>query len=134
MIGGPLLGVFILGIFVPFSNAKGAFVGLISGLAMTVWIFVGFNVYGIKYPKKPLYTYGCANRTTTTTTSILNYTQTTTIPIFFDEQPIPIQQVAQERSPIMQFHAISYTWYGFIATLVVCLVGIVVSLLTGNFL
>ena len=92
MIGGPLLGVFLLGIFVPFSNAKGAFVGLISGLAVTVWIFVGFNVYGIKYMKKPLYTYGCVNKTT----AILNQTQTTTISIF-DELHIPIQQVAQER-------------------------------------
>ena len=32
---------------------------------MTFWIFIGYNVYGIKNPRKPLYTYGCNNKTVT---------------------------------------------------------------------
>jgi hypothetical protein len=49
----------MLGIFIPFANSKGALVGTITGLAFTVWIFVGFNVYGIKYPKKIMSIEGC---------------------------------------------------------------------------
>ena len=49
--------------FVPFSNSKGAFVGTLSGLAITLWIFIGANAYGIKYPKKLFKTSGCLNQT-----------------------------------------------------------------------
>ncbi len=59
--GGPLLGLFCLGIFIPFANPKGAFAGTISGISFTIWIFTGLNAYGIKYPKKPFYTFGCNN-------------------------------------------------------------------------
>jgi hypothetical protein len=49
-----------LGIFVPFANSKGALAGTFASLSFSIWLFVGFNVYDIKYPKKELFTYGCA--------------------------------------------------------------------------
>lgn len=61
VIGGPVLGLFCLGIFVPFANPKGAIVGTLTSLSFLLWIFIGFNAYGIKYTKKPFYTYGCEN-------------------------------------------------------------------------
>lgn len=38
---GPTLGMFVLGAFFPFSNWKGATIGGIFGLAMTLWITIG---------------------------------------------------------------------------------------------
>ena len=61
VIGGPVLGLFILGIFVPFANSKGAIAGTLSSILFTIWIFVGSTVYEIKYPKKPLTIEGCNN-------------------------------------------------------------------------
>jgi Na+/proline symporter len=61
VIGGPLFGLFLLGLFVPFANSKGALTGTFAGFAVTIWIFVGSNVIKVKHPVKPLYTYGCNN-------------------------------------------------------------------------
>ena len=46
-IGGPLLGLFTLGIFVPFVNWIGALSGLLTGLALTLWITVGAQMYKV---------------------------------------------------------------------------------------
>ena len=46
-IGGPLLGLFTLGIFVPFVNWIGALCGLLTGLALTLWITVGAQMYRV---------------------------------------------------------------------------------------
>ena len=46
-IGGPLLGLFTLGIFVPFANSIGAIVGILSGLGLSLWITVGAHIYKV---------------------------------------------------------------------------------------
>jgi sodium-coupled monocarboxylate transporter 8/12 len=48
VIGGPLLGLFILAIFVPFANSKGAIIGTLSSMSFTIWIFLGSAINGIK--------------------------------------------------------------------------------------
>uniref|UniRef100_A0A4W4E072 Sodium-dependent multivitamin transporter n=1 Tax=Electrophorus electricus TaxID=8005 RepID=A0A4W4E072_ELEEL len=41
MIGGPLLGLFCLGMFFPWANSIGAVMGLAAGLLMAFWIGIG---------------------------------------------------------------------------------------------
>ncbi|XP_016064981.1 PREDICTED: sodium-dependent multivitamin transporter isoform X4 [Miniopterus natalensis] len=41
MVGGPLLGLFCLGMFFPCANPPGAIVGLLAGLLMAFWIGIG---------------------------------------------------------------------------------------------
>jgi hypothetical protein len=59
IIGGPILGLYCLGMFLPFCNPKGAIAGVLTSLTFMIWLFVGNNVVGIKYPKKEFFTYGC---------------------------------------------------------------------------
>nr|XP_027220464.1 sodium-dependent multivitamin transporter-like [Penaeus vannamei] len=44
MVGGPLLGVFTLGMFFPWANSKGAFTGLLTSLIFMFWIGGGHQV------------------------------------------------------------------------------------------
>lgn len=49
--GGPLLGIFLLGMFVRRANSKGAYAGVFSGCALTAWVFLGSVFYPPnKYP------------------------------------------------------------------------------------
>uniref|UniRef100_A0A4W4DQU6 Solute carrier family 5 member 8 n=1 Tax=Electrophorus electricus TaxID=8005 RepID=A0A4W4DQU6_ELEEL len=44
-IGGPVLGLFVLGILFPCANSKGGLAGLVSGLAISLWVCIGAQVY-----------------------------------------------------------------------------------------
>lgn len=44
MVGGVVLGLFTLGMFFPWANAKGAVVGSATALGLVVWIGLGAQV------------------------------------------------------------------------------------------
>uniref|UniRef100_A0A8D0BIQ4 Solute carrier family 5 member 5 n=1 Tax=Salvator merianae TaxID=96440 RepID=A0A8D0BIQ4_SALMN len=45
VISGPLLGAFVLGMFVPACNTVGVFIGLAVGFALSFWVAVGGTIY-----------------------------------------------------------------------------------------
>lgn len=49
LIGGPLVGLFLMGILIPRATARGALVGWIAGLLMTIWVCFGTNVSFLWY-------------------------------------------------------------------------------------
>ncbi|KAL0882295.1 hypothetical protein ABMA27_000816 [Loxostege sticticalis] len=69
-VGGPLLGVFTLGMFTTYANERGASIGLLSGLALTFWIS-----FGSPRPvptKLPLSVEGCGHNITVPTSPVTN--------------------------------------------------------------
>uniref|UniRef100_A0A8C9FKV8 Solute carrier family 5 member 5 n=1 Tax=Pavo cristatus TaxID=9049 RepID=A0A8C9FKV8_PAVCR len=111
VIGGPLLGAFMLGMFVPACNT-GVFGGLGVGLTLSLWVAVGGSLYpapadvaGVlpaSGARCPLY-----NRTAGTNHTLLP-------PIVGD------------------FYAISYLYYGALGTLSTVLAGVLLSYLAGE--
>ncbi|ROT70991.1 hypothetical protein C7M84_010692 [Penaeus vannamei] len=107
MVGGPLLGLFSLGMFFPWANSVGAAVGHVCGLAFMFWIGVGTQVGlatgDVTYPKKPLSVSGCNLTGTTagfssTEAAFLTSSETSFVPT---EPP----------SGILGLYNLSYMWY-----------------------
>ncbi|XP_031413343.1 sodium/iodide cotransporter isoform X1 [Meleagris gallopavo] len=126
VIGGPLLGAFVLGMFVPACNTAGVFGGLGVGLTLSLWVAVGGSLYpapanvaGVLPASGahcPLY-----NRTASTNHTLLL-------------GPLPPQRPGTEpaRPPMVgDFYAISYLYYGALGTLSTVLAGVLLSYLAG---
>uniref|UniRef100_A0A5F8H0B1 Sodium-dependent multivitamin transporter n=1 Tax=Monodelphis domestica TaxID=13616 RepID=A0A5F8H0B1_MONDO len=103
MIGGPLLGLFCLGIFFPCANSTGAVLGLLAGLIMAFWIGIG-------------------NMVSNMTSKIVVPPPNGTVGAASQVGPTGIQR----------FYNLSYLWYSAHSSTTVIIMGLLVSLLTGG--
>ncbi|KAM6082309.1 sodium-dependent multivitamin transporter [Chlamydotis macqueenii] len=116
MVGGPLLGLFCLGMFFPCANATGAVVGLLAGLAMAFWVGIGGLLHGPGAAPPP-------NGTALPDASNLTAALAATL--------LPPTPAPQSPSGLQRFYSLSYMWYSAHNSTTVILVGLLVSLLTG---
>ncbi|KAM8972005.1 sodium-coupled monocarboxylate transporter 1-like [Pelodytes ibericus] len=124
MVGGPLLGLFSLGILFPFANSVGAIVGLVSGFAISLWVGIGSQIYpplSSRSLPKALSIEGCNFSSPES-----NWNFTTAMPslttIVTDERPALADN----------WYSMSYLYFSTIGTIIAVLVGVIVSLLTGG--
>ncbi|KAM9245791.1 sodium-coupled monocarboxylate transporter 1 [Leptosomus discolor] len=123
MVGGPLLGLFALGILCSFANGIGAFVGLVSGFVISLWVGIGSQVYPpLPERTKPLYlsTAGC-------NISLGNFTATETPLTTVFNTPTAERPVLADN-----WYSLSYLYFSTLGTLITVAVGIIISLLTGG--
>ncbi|KAG6921662.1 solute carrier family 5 member 6 [Chelydra serpentina] len=120
MVGGPLLGLFCLGMFFPCANPTGAITGLAAGLAMAFWIGIGSLVSNLRAAPSasPL-----SNSTDFPQASNLSTAIAATL---LTSTPAP-----KRLSGLQKFYSLSYMWYSAHNSTTVILVGLLVSLLTG---
>ncbi|XP_068868061.1 sodium-dependent multivitamin transporter isoform X3 [Aphelocoma coerulescens] len=119
MVGGPLLGLFCLGMFFPCANPTGATVGLLAGLVMAFWVGIGSILQGTGGAKgvPP------ANSTALPTVGNLSTVLATTL--------LPPTSAPPSPTGLQRFYSLSYMWYSAHNSTTVILVGVLVSLLTG---
>nr|XP_058937939.1 sodium-coupled monocarboxylate transporter 1 isoform X2 [Kogia breviceps] len=127
MVGGPLLGLFALGILVPFANSIGALVGLLAGFAISLWVGIGAQLYP-PLPERTmpliLETYGCNS-----TYNGTDWMTTTEMPVSTSD----FQVYNIERTPLMDnWYSLSYLYFSTVGTLVTLFVGMLISLSTGG--
>ncbi|XP_067415978.1 sodium/iodide cotransporter [Emydura macquarii macquarii] len=126
VISGPLLGAFILGMFIPACNTVGVFAGLGIGFALSFWVAVGGTIYPPSEDTMgvlPYYGDLCP---------LYNASEGLNGTIVLG--PLPPRNVSEplERSGAADdFYAISYLYYGALGTLSTVLVGVLISYLTG---
>ncbi|XP_023125206.1 sodium-coupled monocarboxylate transporter 1 [Amphiprion ocellaris] len=120
MISGPLLGLYLLGMLFRTSNSIGALSGLITGLALTLWVGIGSQLYPPTTEKTlplPLSTAGC-NRT-------MDPSYTTVTPWTTPE--------ADFRPALADtWYSLSYLYFAPFGTLVTITCGLLVSMITGG--
>uniref|UniRef100_A0A3B3RK56 Solute carrier family 5 member 8, like n=1 Tax=Paramormyrops kingsleyae TaxID=1676925 RepID=A0A3B3RK56_9TELE len=82
MISGPLLGLYVLGMFFRCANSSGGLVGMITGLLLTLWVGIGAQMYP-PLPEKtrplPLSTEGCIYNNTQNFTTMSPWSSTQTL-------------------------------------------------------
>lgn len=123
MISGPLLGLYILGMFFRTSNSIGGLVGMIIGLVLTLWVGIGAQLYPPTDEKTnplPLDTTGC--------TKSQNYT--TTAPW---TTPVNLTPQSEERPHLADtWYSLSYLYFSVLGTLVTIVSGLLISMFTGG--
>ncbi|XP_031721485.1 sodium-coupled monocarboxylate transporter 1 [Anarrhichthys ocellatus] len=131
IIGGPLLGVFTLGILCPTANSKGALSGLVSGLVMSLWVGIGAQLY----PPPPemsrplsLTTEGC----NFTATDSLNWTATALPAQTASITTAPVHHIDGRPLLADSWYSLSYLYFSPIGTITAVSVGLLVSLFTGG--
>ncbi|XP_015595246.1 sodium-coupled monocarboxylate transporter 1 [Cephus cinctus] len=116
--GGPLLGMFVLGTLVPWSNVKGVMFGGTVSLAVMSWIIFGaewYNAHGIiKHTPLPISTDQCPSAVNET---ILM--EPTSPPLDPDNEPLFI-------------YRLSFMYYYFLGTLITVVFGVIGSYVLGT--
>ncbi|KAL2732696.1 sodium-coupled monocarboxylate transporter 2-like [Vespula maculifrons] len=111
---GISFGVFTLGMLFPWTNSQGAFVGAVVGFLIAGWACFGANISissGVIVPKK--------------------------LPVPFDQCPGNISQafldqfVHSNEEDVFALYLLSYHWFSGLGTLIVIVVGGIVTWLTG---
>ncbi|XP_035383969.1 sodium-coupled monocarboxylate transporter 1 [Electrophorus electricus] len=130
-IGGPVLGLFVLGILFPCANSKGGLAGLVSGLAISLWVCIGAQVYHpLPANTRPLTlkTHGC--NFTIAEAALTNWTRYPTQASYITSAQ---QNKALDRPWLADnWYSLSYLYFCPVGTLVVIAVGLAVSLLSGG--
>ncbi|KAL0978766.1 hypothetical protein UPYG_G00174910 [Umbra pygmaea] len=125
MISGPLLGLYLLGMFWRTANSTGGLTGLIVGLVVTLWAGIGAQIYP-PLPDKtnplPISVAGCNN------THNMNYTTVTPWTSQFTLAPLPDERPALAET----WYSLSYLYLSVLGTLVTVIVGLVISAITGG--
>ncbi|XP_001380162.1 sodium-coupled monocarboxylate transporter 2 isoform X1 [Monodelphis domestica] len=117
MCGGPMLGLFTLGIVFPFVNWKGALGGLLTGITLSFWVAIGgfiFPAPAIKTKPLVLSTDQCIQ---------LNMTESLST---------AVPPVIVNRPPLAEtWYSLSYLYYSAVGSLGCILAGFLISLVTG---
>ncbi|XP_058148801.1 LOW QUALITY PROTEIN: sodium/iodide cotransporter [Dasypus novemcinctus] len=124
VISGPLLGAFILGMFLPACNSAGVLAGVGAGLALSLWVAVGASVYPPSAQSMgvlPTSTAGC------------NASGLLGAPPAANASAEAPSAGADAGGPALaeSFYAVSYLYYGALGTLGTLLCGALVSYLSG---
>ena len=116
-VGGPLLGVYISGIFFPWINSIGAGCGLISSLILTFWFTIGSKTHeAVAHAQR------IPSRSTMFCDASLAINRT-----FYPEQPENFDSL----TGMEHFYSISYLYMSVLGVVVSITVGLIVSAFTG---
>uniref|UniRef100_A0A182SGA4 Sodium/solute symporter n=1 Tax=Anopheles maculatus TaxID=74869 RepID=A0A182SGA4_9DIPT len=121
---GPLLGIFTLGVLIPWANGTGAIVGGSVGLVVMIWVCLKAQLAiatgELAFELKPVDTRGCSYHFIATEPMSMLAINTTTPPI----ESTPAE-------PEFALYHISYLWYTTMGALITIVIAVIVSFIVG---
>ncbi|XP_069479604.1 sodium-coupled monocarboxylate transporter 2 [Ambystoma mexicanum] len=118
MCGGPMLGLFTLGIVFPWTNWKGALGGLLTGITLAFWVAIGAFIYPAPVTKSlplELKTEGCMLSNESVSSTAFT--------------PTVMQPFRPELADT--WYSISYLYYSAVGCLACIIAGLLISFITG---
>ncbi|XP_076811217.1 sodium-coupled monocarboxylate transporter 1-like [Clavelina lepadiformis] len=137
---GPLLGIFTVGIFFPWTNTVGAMSGLVSGIAFSTWVALGQITYAAdpeKVRRLPLSVENCLLNPATNSTALdftnVVYTLSDNRSIFTTSTGFT-ESISSQGRPFLAdtLYAISYTYLGALGFSMTFTVSLIISIITGK--
>ncbi|KAJ8030456.1 Sodium-coupled monocarboxylate transporter 2 [Holothuria leucospilota] len=123
---GPLLGVFMLGIYFPWSNSKGALAGMISSMVVGSWLKTGALFYPPVLNDPPRFIDQCPNFLTNSTESPFG-----SIYYKFTIQETLVYTTGDKGlTDGISLYSLSYAYYTLLTTVVTIIFGLIVSYFT----
>nr|XP_054106380.1 sodium/iodide cotransporter isoform X2 [Callithrix jacchus] len=130
VISGPLLGAFILGMFLPACNTRGVLSGLAAGLTLSLWVALGATLYPPSEQTMRVLPSSAA-RCVALSANASGLLDPSRLPAN-DSSRAPSSGMDASRPALADsFYAISYLYYGALGTLTTMLCGALISCLTG---
>uniref|UniRef100_A0A8C6T5R9 Solute carrier family 5 member 8, like n=1 Tax=Neogobius melanostomus TaxID=47308 RepID=A0A8C6T5R9_9GOBI len=125
MISGPLLGLYLLGMFFRTPNSIGSLSGLLIGLALTLWVGIGAQIYPATADKtNPLLltVIGC--------NSTMSQNHTTQPPW---TTAAPLTTLPSVRPPLADsWYSLSYLYFSVLGVIATMVSGFLISAATGG--
>uniref|UniRef100_A0A8C5K5T6 Solute carrier family 5 (sodium iodide symporter), member 5 n=1 Tax=Jaculus jaculus TaxID=51337 RepID=A0A8C5K5T6_JACJA len=123
VVSGPLLGAFVLGMLLPACNTPGVLSGLVTGLALSLWVSLGATLYP---PSEQTMGVLPTSALATNVSVLLD-------PLVAASGSGRVSSSVDAGRPALAntFYAISYLYYGALGTLSTVVCGALVSYLTG---
>ncbi|XP_055943502.1 putative sodium-dependent multivitamin transporter [Argiope bruennichi] len=120
MVGGPILGVYSLGMFSTTANEPGTLFGLLAGFVVYLWMGFGSYMTKAKVPTLVRSISGCPRNYS------MEYFKATVLSITADNSTQILPDTAEEKY-IFPVYKWSYMWLTFFATIIVLIVGYIAS-------
>ncbi|XP_040266359.1 sodium-coupled monocarboxylate transporter 2 [Bufo bufo] len=123
--GGPMLGLFTLGILFPWTNWKGALGGFLTGITLAFWVAIGGFIYPAPTTKSlplTLRTDQCKLLNET-----INATLSTVLPTTLATIDPPVRSVLADN-----WYSLSYLYYSAVGCLGCIIAGLAISFITGH--
>ncbi|KAL7643094.1 UNVERIFIED_CONTAM: hypothetical protein RMT77_006384 [Armadillidium vulgare] len=125
-LNGPLLGLFLIGFFLPKCNLKGIWTGIVGSTVFSIWLVIGGLIYKKPTKMSPYSTDECV-ALNFSSVNISSFQEVNSSTYNSD-----IEDINDDTSFIMSLYQISYTLYGVINIILCILLSVVVSCITGN--
>lgn len=122
---GPLLGIFTMGVLLPWVHGRGAIIGGATGLGMMAWICAKAQAAiasgELTFPVKPTTTQGC----------VYHFIPEAPYSMLAINMSVPDALPTIPSEPEFEIYHISYLWYTFIGAMVTIIVSLIASFLMG---
>ena len=124
VVSGPGLGVFIIGVFIPFVDELPSLIGLICGTVLSCWVYIGskLNPPGIEWTR-PLHldTSMCTNQTVIESESIMQ-----------SAVDLANMEETASSSGLFGLYSLSYCYLGSLGMLTTVTVGVTIAMIRNK--